>query len=151
MRLRLAVLASLVTALCAVVGPATAGAAPQHNHDLTIRAVPGHIIAGEPVLIYGRLAGPSKANQLIGLYHRVTPHLGYSLIGTTHTNANGFYEFTRADGIVMTDRSWFVRGPGASHSRTVHEAVQALVSLNTNATAADTRHTVIFFGAVQPN
>ena len=57
MRLRLAVLASLLAALPAAVAPAVASAAPKHNHDLTIRAVPSHIMAGEPVLIYGHLAG----------------------------------------------------------------------------------------------
>jgi hypothetical protein len=151
MRLRLAVLASLVTAVCAVLAPAAASAAPKHNHDLTIKAVPNHIIAGEEVLIYGHLSGPDNAGQLIRLYHRVNPRLGYSLVSTTRTDSTGFYEFTRADGIVMSNRSWFVRGPDASHSRTVHEAVQALVSLNATATAIDTRHFVAFFGGVQPN
>ena len=33
-------------------------------------------MAGEPVLIYGHLAGPGNADQLIRLYHRVNPHLG---------------------------------------------------------------------------
>jgi hypothetical protein len=150
MRLRLAVLASLLAALAAVLAPSAASAAPKHNHGLTIAAVPKHILAGEAVLIYGHLTGSDDANQLIRLYHRVNPHLGYSLVGTTHTDASGFYEFTRADGIVTTNRSWFVRGPDASHSRTVRESVQALVSLTTATTTVDTRHTVTFVGDVQP-
>ena len=151
MRLRLAVLASLLAAVTAAAAPTVASAAPKHNHDLTIRAVPSRIIAGDPILIYGHLSGPDNADQLIRLYHKVNPHLGYSLIGTTQTNASGFYEFTRADGIVMTNRSWFVRGPDSSHSRTVHESVEALVSLNSTTTNVDTRHDVAFFGAVQPS
>jgi hypothetical protein len=150
MRLRLAVLASLLAALPAAVGPAIASAAPKHNHDLTIRAVPSHIMAGEPVLIYGHLAGPGSADQLIRLYHRVDPHLAYTLVGSTHTDASGYYEFTRADGVVDTNRSWFVRGPDSSHSRTVHEFVQALVSLSADKTVADTRHAVVFTGAIDP-
>lgn len=150
MRLRLAVLASLLAAFTAVLAPTAASAAPKHNHHLTIAAVPSHILAGEEVLVYGHLAGPDNANQLIRLYHRINPHVGYSLIGTTHTTSTGFYEFTRADGVVMTNRSWFTRGPDGSHSRTVHESVQALVSLNSTVSTADTRHAVAFFGNVQP-
>jgi hypothetical protein len=144
------VLASLLTAFTAVLAPSVASAAPKHNHDLTIRNVPSHIMAGEPVLIYGHLAGPGNAGQLIRLYHRVNPHFGYSLISTTHTDASGFYEFTRADGIVDTNRSWFVRGPDQSHSRTVYERVQALVSLSADKLATDTRHPVAFTGAIDP-
>ncbi len=151
MRLRLAVLASLLAAVTAVVGPSVASASPRHNHDLTIAAVPSHIMAGDPVLIYGHLAGPDNANQLIRLYHRINPRFGYTLIGTTLTNAAGYYEFTRADGIVTSNRSWYVRGPVASHSRTVHEYVQALVSLNSSTPTADTRHAVAFFGTVAPS
>ena len=150
MRLRLAVLASLLAALPAAVAPAVASAAPKHNHHLTISAVPSHIMAGEPVLIYGHLAGPGNADQLIRLYHRVNPHLAYSLIGTTHTDAAGFYEFTRADGVVDTNRSWFVRGPNSSHSRTVFESVQSLVSLTADKTTADTRHPIAFTGTIDP-
>jgi hypothetical protein len=150
MRLRLAVLASLLAALPAAVAPAVASAAPRHNHHLTIRAVPSHIMAGEPVLIYGRLAGSGNADQLIRLYHRVNPRRAYSLIGTTHTDASGFYEFTRADGIVDTNRSWFVRGPDRSHSRTVFESVQALVSLTADKTTAETRRPIAFTGNIEP-
>jgi hypothetical protein len=150
MRLRLAVLASLLTAFTTVLAPSVASAAPKHNHDLTIRNVPSRIMAGEPVLIYGHLSGPANAGQLIRLYHRVNPHFGYSLISTTHTDASGFYEFTRADGIVDTNRSWFVRGPDTSHSRTVYEGVQALVSLSADKVTADTRHPIAFTGAIDP-
>ena len=55
MRLRLAVLATVVTTLAAVAVPSIAGAAPGHNRGLTINAIPHPIDAGEAVLIYGRL------------------------------------------------------------------------------------------------
>ena len=151
MRLRFAVLASLLTAVTAAVTPAVVSAAPKHNHDLTIAAVPSHIIAGESVLIYGHLAGPGNGDQLIRLYHRVNPHAAFSLIGVAHTDSTGEYEFIRPDGIVETNRSWFVRGPDGSHSRTVHEAVQALVSIDADKAATDTRHTVVFTGNIEPD
>ena len=50
-----------------------------------------------------------------------------------------------------TNRSWFVRGPALSHSRTVYERVSALVSLAASSTSSDTRHPVVFSGHVTPN
>ena len=122
-----------------------------HNRGLTIHAVPHHIIAGEAVLIFGQLKGPDHANQVIPLYHRINPNPGFSLIGVTKTNATGQYEFTRQEGIVDTNRSWFVRGPGMTHSRTVHERVAALVSLAASSTSGLTRHPIVFSGHVTPD
>ena len=151
MRLRIAMLACALSALVAGLGPSAAGAAPHANQGLTIRAVPHSIIAGEAVLIYGRLAGADHANQVIRLYHRIDPRPFFSLIGVTTTDSQGLYEFTRAEGIVDTNRSWFVRGPGDTHSRTVHEQVSALISLAASSTNGTTRHPLVFSGHVTPN
>jgi hypothetical protein len=151
MRLRFAVLACAVTALACAAGPSIAGAAPVHNRGLTIHAVPNNIIAGEAVLIYGQLKGPGHAGQTIVLYHRINPNPFFSVIERTTTNANGQYEFVRPDGIVLTNRSWFVRGPGFTHSRTVHEHVQALVSLAASSTSGLTRQPIVFSGHVTPD
>jgi hypothetical protein len=151
MRLRITVLACALSALACAAAPSFAGAAPVHNRGLTIHAVPQHIIAGEAVLIYGQLKGPDHANQVIRLYHRINPKPSFTLIGVTKTNANGQYEFTRQEGIVETNRSWFVRGPAFTHSRTVHERVDALVSLAASATTGLTRHPIVFSGHVTPD
>ena len=151
MRLGITVLACALSALACAAGPSFAGAAPVHNRGLTIHAVPQHIIAGEAALIYGQLKGPNHANQLIRLYHRINPNPQFTLIGVTKTNANGQYEFTRQEGIVQTNRNWFVRGPGLTHSRTVHERVDALVSLAANSTSGLTRHPLVFSGHVTPD
>lgn len=151
MRLRFTLLACALAACVGTAAPALAGAAPVHNRGLTIHAVPNPIIAGEAVLIYGQLEGPSHANQVIRLYHRINPNSHFSLISTTRTNANGQYEFTRAEDIVETNRSWFVRGPGLTHSRTVHERVAALVSLAASAQSGFTRQPIVFSGHVTPN
>jgi hypothetical protein len=154
MRLRIAVLASLMSTLVAVAMPAAASAAPRHNRGLTINVTPKPIIAGEGVLIYGQLNGNNVAGQRIVLYHHISDsHQGFTQIGTTTTDGHGFYEFTRAEGIVETNRSWFVRqavAPGV-HSRTIHERVMALVSLAADKTSADTFHPIVFSGHVDPN
>ena len=151
MRLRFTVLASALAALAFMAIPGVAGAAPRHNNGLTIHAAPGNIIAGEAVLIYGRLHGPGHADQVIRLYHRINPNPFFSRIGTTHTNSQGRYEFIRAEGVVLSNRSWFVRGPGLTHSRTVHERVAALVSLAASSPTGLTRHPIVFSGHVTPD
>ncbi len=151
MRLRPTLLACVLCAFACTATPSIAGAAPVHNRGLTIHAVPHHIIAGEAVLIFGQLKGPDHGNQVIRLYHRINPNPGFSLIGTTTTNSLGQYEFTRQEGIVLTNRSWFVRGPGLTHSLTVHERVDALVSLAASSPTGLTRHPIVFSGHVTPD
>jgi hypothetical protein len=151
MRPRLAVLASLLATLVVVAVPAIATAAPRHNRGLTINATPNPIIAGEGVLIYGQLRGTDVAGQTIVLYHRLAGSPRFTFVGATTTESHGFYEFTRAEGVVLTRRSWFVRGPGHTHSRTVHERVAALVSATANVTDTDTNHPIVFSGHVTPN
>ena len=154
MRPRLVVLASLLAALAVTVVPSLASAAPHHNRGLTINATPNPILAGDGVLIYGQLNTAPVGNQTIVLYHHISgSHEGYTQIGSTTTNATGFYEFTRAEGVVLTNRSWFVREGGIHgvHSRTVYERVAAQVSLAANVTTADTNHPVLFTGHVTPD
>jgi hypothetical protein len=153
MRLRFAVLASVLTAFVAVATPGLASAAPRHNHGLTINATPNPIITGDPVLIYGQLNGPHHANKVIVLWHRINPNPFFTVIGITRTNHFGFYEFTREEGIVLTNRSWFVTAPTLSdniHSRTIHERVAAAVSLAASSPTSDTNTPVTFTGHVDP-
>jgi hypothetical protein len=155
MRLRIAVAASMFAALVAIGIPTTAPArvlhAPNQNVNLTINASPNPIIAGEGVLIYGRLQGPNAGGQTIRLYAHVPGRPDFSPVGTTTTFPDGFYEFTRAAGVVYTNRDWFARGPNGSHSRTVHEHVAALVTLNESTSVEVTGQRVLFTGHVTPN
>jgi hypothetical protein len=151
MRLRLAVPASLLAMLVAAALPSIGSAAPKHNHGLTINVTPNPIMTGDSVLIYGQLNLKHPGNRLIVLFHRVNPSKHFSPVQTTHTTALGFYEFPRADGVVTTNRNWFVLGPNGSHSRTVHELVAASVTLSASSPTADTNHKLTFSGSVAPN
>jgi hypothetical protein len=155
MRIRVAAVASAVLACFAVALSSVATAAPKHNHGLTINVTPKRILAGEGVLIYGQLNGSDNANQTIALYHHLngSHRPGYSLVGTTTTNSVGFYSFNRAEGVVMTNREWFVRERGAHgvHSRTVGVLVAPLVGLSASTPQADTRQWIDFTGQVTPN
>jgi hypothetical protein len=152
MRLRVCGLACALTALGSIVAAGPASAAPRHNHHLTIAAAPNPVSAGEGVVIYGRLFGPNSGNEPITLYHHVFGgRFGYRRVSMTTTNGSGYYEFTRAEGVVETNRNWFVRGPDGSHSRTMHERVMPLVSISPSSTSTDTAHPVVFTGHVDPN
>ena len=148
----LSILLALTTlvAVLMMALPSTANAAPRHNHGLTIASTPDPITAGEGVLIYGQLMGPNNAGRRIWLFHRINPAGHFSPVSVTRTNASGFYEFVRADGIVNSNRNWFVVGPRDTHSRTIHEWVASVLTLSGSAASATTAQTVNFSGTVFP-
>src|ERR1700729_2870140 len=151
MRGRVTVLvAALVACACASIPSIAAAHGPIRDRALTIHNSPQSIVAGDPVLIYGRLLGRDSANQRIVLWHRIDPRAGFTIIGRTRTDSSGRYEFTRLNGIVQTNRSWYVTGPALSHSQTVHERVSAEWTLAPSATEATTRHAITFTGQVSP-
>lgn len=137
-------------AVLLMVTASTASGAPHHNHGLTIAATPDRITAGEGVLIYGQLTGPDNAHRRVRLFHRINPAHRFTPVGVRRTNGSGFYEFIRADGVVKTNRNWFVLGPGDTHSRTIHELASSIVTLNAGTTAATTADTVDLSGSVTP-
>ncbi len=144
-----AILLALMALLLAL--PSRTEAAPRHNHGLTITSTPDPITAGQGVLIYGRLTGPNNAYKRVWLFHRINPADRFTPVSVTRTNASGFYEFVRADGVVKSNRNWFVLGPDNSHSRTIHEWVSANVVLNASAPSATTTQDVSFSGSVFPS
>jgi hypothetical protein len=152
MRLRACVLACALAMLGSFAAAGLASAAPHHNRGLTIAVTPNPVSAGDAVVIYGRLLGPGSGSEPISLYHYVIGSgQGYTVISRTFTNSAGYYEFIRPDGLVYTNRNWFVRGPDGSHSRTVHEHVIPLVSIAASTTNTDTNHPVVFTGHVIPS
>ncbi len=154
MRPRLAVLSMVVFTLFAAAVPSVVTAAPRHNRGLTINAIPNPIDAGEGVFIYGHLNVPPVGGQTIILYHHLAGSgRGYTRVGQTTTDSHGFFEFTRAEDVVTSNRSWFVREAGVHqiHSRTVFERVAALVSLSASTSTAVTGQPVVFTGHVDPS
>ena len=152
MRLRMPVLASACMAAACATVPAIATAAPHpvNNRAMTIHATPRQIDAGESVLIFGRLEGRHHGHQPVVLWHRIAPQSRFTVIGRTRTDAAGRYEFTRAEGIVNTNRNWFVRGPVFTHSQTIHERVAAEVTMTPSASQGTTRRPLTFTGQVTP-
>ena len=150
MRLRMPVLASAAIVCVSATVPSIAAAAPHPVKALTIHATPRQVIAGEPVLIFGRLEGRHSANQPVVLWHRINPQARFTVIGRARTDSSGRYEFTRAEGIINSNRNWFVRGPVFTHSKTIHERVAAEVTMAPSASESTTRRPLTFSGQVTP-
>jgi len=149
---------ALVAVACAfALLPATAAAqkhsSPNGQHNVSIRVSDNPIVAGDPVVIFGRLTGPNDGARTVTLWHRINPAPRFTPVQTTQTDKNGFYVFFRPDGVVTSNRNWFVRSAGA-RSRTVHERVSSLVNLTGPADGSDLltgpKHRVTFSGTVAP-
>ncbi len=123
-------------AVAAVLMGAPAGASA-HKHPspsgrcrVSIEVAPRRITAGDPVVIFGRLVcrrGAQAAGQTVRLYHHLIGghSFGFGYVQSTTTDARGFYEFSRADGVVETNRAWYVRSHGArSADRRIRVAAQ---------------------------
>lgn len=130
-----------------------AGAFARAGYGVSIFAAPNPIVAGDAMLIYGKLTnsgGRPVANQAVVLWHRVNPNASFKPVQTTRTDSGGFYEFARADGVVISNRNWYVVAD-ATRSRTVHERVFAQLTLQASSTSATTATPVLFTGTVAPN
>lgn len=103
---------------------------PNGRCHVSIEVAPRQITAGDPVVIFGRLAcrrGAQVAGQTVKLYHHLigSRSFGFTYVQSTTTDARGFYEFSRADGVVETNRAWYVRSHGArSADRRIRVAAQ---------------------------
>ncbi|HWX86552.1 MAG TPA: hypothetical protein VNX67_00090 [Solirubrobacteraceae bacterium] len=93
---------------------------------------PSQIAAGEEVLLFGRLhcLNPVReAHQEVRLFHHVWGLPGFTYVQSVTTDAAGFYALSRADGVIETNRAWYVRAQGA-RSATKRIRVSAQVTLS---------------------
>ncbi len=102
---------------------------PNGRHSVSIAVSQNPTVAGDPLAIYGRLVGPNHANRPVTLWHRVNPARRFTPIQHVRTDSNGFYLINRADGVVDSNRNWYVKSLNA-RSRTIHERVFSLVTLS---------------------
>jgi hypothetical protein len=140
--------------LATVPAGATAAKHPSPNGrcSININVQPPRITAGDAVVIFGRLRCPKNANQTVRLF-RVVRGVPRSVpVGTTKTDPSGFFEFQRADGVVTTNRGWFVRSRGAqSGRRFIRVAAQvALTGPSQSELLTGPAHRVTFTGLVSP-
>ncbi len=135
MRSRMTLPAILAATTLLAFAPASASAhkhpSPSGRCRIGLQA-PTHIAAGEEVLIFGRLRCPNPANaahQEVKLFHHIWGLPGFTYVQNVKTDAAGFYAISRADGVVETNRAWYVRAVGA-RSATKRIRVSAQVTLS---------------------
>jgi hypothetical protein len=95
-------------------------------------AAPRQIVAGEPIVIFGQLRCANQADAAgreVVLYHHLAGIGGFGIVQSVTTDANGFYSIAPADGVVETNRSFYVRSLGArSATKQVRVAAQVTLS-----------------------
>jgi hypothetical protein len=128
-------LVAAISLLAVVPASALARKHPSRNGRcrISIEVAPRQIVAGEPVVIFGRLRCTKQA-RAAGREVRLFHHLigqggGFSYVQSATTDAAGFYVITGADAPVETNRAWYVRALGA-RSATKRIRVAAAVTLS---------------------
>ena len=148
-------LAAVAVGLLAV--PVAAGAArharPSARCAISMQVAPRQITAGDPVVIFGRLRCPNNAGKFVRLFHRLAGRAGFTPVQRTMTDGRGFYEFSRADGVVNTNRAWYVTSAGArSVTRAIRVSAEVTLDGPPETTPLQTgpAHAVTFSGTVDP-
>ncbi len=155
MRPRFSLLAGLVAVLALALAPSASFARHATPHKLTINVTKNPIDAGDTLDIYGKVAAPNRADRTVVLYHRLPNQGRFTVVQRVKTDSAGLYVIRRAEGVVNTNRSWFVTS-GRLRSRTINERVRALITLNAPAGHSGPyltgpKHAVTFTGHVTPN
>ncbi len=156
------VVSAMVAMAAILIAPSGASAfkhpSPSGRCRISINVAPPEITAGDPVVIFGQLhcnRPAQQANQTVKLYHHLigSHSFGFTYVQSVSTDAHGFYEFSRADGVVETNRAWYVRAHGAQ-SATKRIRVGAQVSLSGPPTGTQLltgpANKVTFTGSVSP-
>ena len=135
----------LVTALTAWLAPVTSAAS--RPVDLTITSAPNPSTDGQAVTISGRLRAPRHAHAVVLLWRRLPHQRRFHPTAATRTDASGRWSITvQVDG----NRWWYVTARGV-RSDTVHQRVQALITLGASEPKAAPGDQVTFTGSVSPS
>jgi hypothetical protein len=124
-------------ALTLALSGAAASAAGRHGHSrrgggcrVTLNVAPRLITSGESVLAFGHLSctgANEEANQTVTLYESSVTAPGYSVAGTTSTDAHGFFQVSASD--LTTNSSFYVTaGTAQSALRAVRVAAQVTLT-----------------------
>ncbi len=162
MRSQRMALAAIAVAMAPMTLVATADARPARRIlfpgrcRINIEVAPRQITAGDPVTIFGKLTcrrHRGEAGAVVKLFHHLPGAFGYSYVQSTRTDAHGFYELMRADGVVDSNRSWAVSARGThSAGKRIRVAAQVTLSGPAAGTQLLTGHpnAVTFTGTVSP-
>lgn len=164
-------LISAASAAAALLAVAPAGAAAHGHrriaarHDVhagacrvTLKVAPRLLTAGESALAYGQgtCAGAAAAEQTVTIYEHPAGTPGFSVLGTTTSTKEGFYQLSTG---ALSDNTVFYAAIGAAHSATRAARVAAQVTVTGppetktlfSGISTGRRHAVTFSGTVSPD
>jgi hypothetical protein len=141
---RILVSATVVTLLLAF--PAAASAQKKQPGNLTISASAETVKFGRSVTLSGKLTGPKSDNKTVTLREDPFPFLVFEDVGTTPTNAQGDYTFTRAP----TLNTRYQTRQGGNESQIVTVSVRPAISLRLSDRTPAAGRRVRFSGRVCP-
>jgi hypothetical protein len=113
---------------------------------LTITTAPNPSSDGQAVTISGRLLDSRPAHAVVLLWRRLPGNRRFRATEATRTNRSGQYSMTA---LIDGNRWWYVTARGL-RSRTVHQRVQAVITLTSSETRAAPGDQVLFMGSVEP-
>src|ERR1044072_6659499 len=96
-------------ALAAAAAQARKHPSPTGRHGISIAVSDNPVSAGDELAIFGRVRGPNNGNRVVVLWHGINPRPVFAPVQKTTTDANGFYAFLRPQGVVNTNRNWYVK------------------------------------------
>jgi hypothetical protein len=140
----------------AALAPGAANAA--RGYHVSLAVAPNPDVSGDPLTMVGTLSNsrglPVQGVHLV-LYHRVNPVPFFSPVQHARTGPGGFFEIDRAEGVVVSNREWYIVARGRfgrflARSPTVHERVFAVLTLAASASSVETGQPVTFSGSVSP-
>ncbi|HWF52463.1 MAG TPA: alkaline phosphatase family protein [Solirubrobacteraceae bacterium] len=142
---------SLSIALTAMGGGAialTSAQARKAGH-VSIFSAPDPSTTGTSVTILGRVQGAGAGGRVV-LWHRLPSWRRFHRVGSTRTGRLGDYRFVRAEGVVATNRRWYVVA-GGRRSRTITQRVRAVVTLSSSNASPASTDDVTLSGSVTPS
>ncbi|HEY8764172.1 MAG TPA: alkaline phosphatase family protein [Solirubrobacteraceae bacterium] len=153
--MRRALMILLSSSMVLLAGGAAAFGAPpaaisSAAPGLTIAAQPNPSLAGQAVVIAGRLSGPAAGRRSVVLWQRLHWQRSFHRASATETNSAGRYTIVRRVGVVETNRLWYVTAGGV-RSHTDEQRVHARMTLSVLTMAVSAADRVNFAGHVDPS
>jgi phospholipase C len=129
---------------------APAGAKRSQRTLVTIYASPNPSTYGQPVTVFGAVAGPHHAGVKVQLWRRFPRQKAFHLALTTRTDPQGRYKIPMGPQAAQTDRDWYA-SVGRASSRVISQHVFAQLTLAQPETLVAPGDRVALTGSAAPS
>jgi phospholipase C len=126
-----------------------AHARPRRPARPSIAAAPDPSLAGERVVVAGRVPGAPRGTAVL-LYRQLPSEARFDRVAVTTTNRHGLYVFRRTPGVLYANRRFYVVARGR-RSATITQSVRAVVTVSASSTIVMPGQSVTFSGHVTPS